>query len=86
MYLVELLMCKTYILPVISFSYLPWGKSYDQKYWFWAIVLAAILDFTNLDKPGVILMHLLELPICENLYFATNIIKLSTLEQKLWPF
>ena len=50
---------------------------------FGTIILAAILDFTNLDKPGVILMYLLELPICENLYFATNIIKLSALEQKL---
>ena len=36
--------------------------------------------------PEVILMCLIELLMHENLYFATNFIKLSSLEQKLWPF
>ena len=34
----------------------------------------------------VILMYLVELLILKNLYFATNFIQLSALEQKLWPF
>ena len=36
--------------------------------------------------PEVILVHLFELLIYENLHFASNLIKLSDLEQKLWAF
>ena len=34
----------------------------------------------------MILMQLFELLIYKNLYFDTNFIKLSALEQKLWAF
>ena len=44
------------------------------------------LGFTHLDTPEAILVCLVELHICENLYFATNFIKLSALEQKIWTF
>ena len=44
------------------------------------------LGFTHLAIPEVIFMCLIELLIHENLYFATNFMKLSALEQKLWPF
>ena len=44
------------------------------------------LGFTHLAIPEVIFMYLIELLIHENLYFATNFMKLSALEQKLWPF
>ena len=49
-------------------------------------ILFGHLGFTHLDMPEVILICLIELLMYENVYFATNIIKLSALEQKLWPF
>ena len=44
------------------------------------------LGFSQLDMPELVLMHLVEFLICENLYFATNFMKLPSIEQKLWPF
>ena len=49
-------------------------------------ILASILDLTNKTHPKVTLMYLVKLLIFENLYFATNFVKLSVLEQKLWTF
>ena len=46
----------------------------------------AILDFAMYNTTMVILMYLIEFLIPENLYFATNFMKLPLLELKLWLF
>ena len=48
--------------------------------------LGCHLRFTLFDMPDVFFLNLVELLICENLYFATNFIMISALEQKLRPF
>ena len=55
------------------------------------MAILVIILVTGLDIPiqiclRVILMYLIELLTCENLYFATNIIVLSAPEHKLWPY
>ena len=45
-----------------------------------------ILGFSYVDTQEVILLYLDELLICENIYFATNFVKLAVLKQKLWQF
>ena len=65
----------------MSLSSLPQNETYGHL-----LILAAILDFPSSEMSRVILMYSIELLICENLYFVTNFIKLSDLEQKLCPF
>ena len=45
--------------------------------------LGGHLEFTHLDSPEVILVCLVAFLICENLYFATNFIKLADLDTKI---
>ena len=52
----------------------------------WVAILAAILNLLNKTYLKVILMYFIELLIWKNLYFDTNFMKLSSLEQKLWAF
>ena len=44
------------------------------------------LGFPHFDTADVFVMYLIESLILENLDFATNFMKLSSIEQKLWPF
>ena len=85
MYLVELIILEN-LYFAINFIKL---SALEQKLWPFLDFgghLGSHLGFTHLGMPGVILMYLVELLIWENIYFATNFIKLSALEQKLWPF
>ena len=46
----------------------------------------AVLNLPILEMPEVILMYLFESLTHEKLYFVSNFIKISDLEQKLWAF
>ena len=73
---------KTHILPLIQLSYLIQNKSFID----FGGYFGGHLGFTCLYMPEAISMYLIELLMCENLYIATNFMKLSSIEQKLWPF
>ena len=60
----------------------------NQKLWqfinFGCGHLGGHLVFSYVDTQEVILLYLDELLIYENIYFATNFVKLSAIKQKLW--
>ena len=85
MHLVEFLMFENLYFAT-NFMKLP---SIEQKlypFFYFRDCFGGHLEFSHLDMPEFVLMHLVEFLMCKNLHFATNFMKLPSIEQKLWPF
>ena len=64
--------------------FINFDKSLSQRPYWQSSLLSS--RFTHLDIFELILMYVVESLIFQNLYFTCNSIKLSGLEEKIWPF